>query len=191
MSIQRDVSGSLKDGHTMKKILFITTWLAISAMATVSYSHYNEKQYSLAEQGLEPITPRLTAHINTLDAIVGELRDLASGMPEGLEACNARAGAEIMEHQAMKAWYNRLLLQNVSAIKDGVNLGQMSTILRLSKEPLSNAIHRLNRISDKTTAKDHRKLFETATDSLYAMLAIYDEAITAIKNAMLGGKTSS
>ena len=174
----------------MKKILFITTWLAISAMATVSYSHYNEKQYSLAEQGLEEISPKLTGHINTLDYIVADLRDLASKMPSGLELCNTRAASEIIEHQSMKAWYNRLLLQNLSAIKDGVNLGQMSTILRLSKEPLSNGIHRLNRICGQTTAREQRKLLESARDSLYAVLAVYDEAISVIKAAMLEGKTS-
>jgi hypothetical protein len=190
MSAQRDVPAYLKDGDTMKKVLFITTWLAISAMATVSYSHYNEKQYSLAEQGLAGITPKLTAHINTLDYITTDLRDLASKMPDGAEACNAWGASEIIEHQSMKAWYNRLLLQNLSAIKDGVNLGQMSTILRLSKEPLSNGIHRLNKIYGQTTAKEQRKLLERARDSLYAVLSVYDEAIAVIKAAMWEGKTS-
>jgi hypothetical protein len=174
----------------MKKVLFMTTWLAVSAMATVSYSHYNEKQYSLAEQGLEEITSKLTGHINTLDYITTDLRDLASKMPDGAGACNAWAASEIIEHQSMKAWYNRLLLQNLSAIRDGVNLGQMSTILRLSKEPLSNGIHRLNKIHGQTTAEEQRNLLERARDSLYAVLAAYDEAIAIIKAAMWEGKTA-
>jgi hypothetical protein len=179
-----------KDGDTMKKILFVTTWLAIFFVTGVSHSHYNEKQYRLAEQGLEDVTPKLTGHINTLDYITTDLRDLASKMPDGQEACNAWGASEIIEHQSMKAWYNRLLLQNLSAIKDGVNLGQMSTILRLSKEPLNNGIHRLNKIHGQTTAKEQRKLLETARDSLYAVLAAYDEAIAVIKAAMMEGKTS-
>jgi hypothetical protein len=174
----------------VKKILLIIFLLTIIGIPTISHSHYSPEQYRLAEDGLEKITPKLTGHINTLDYVATDLRNLASTVSDELQACNSLFALEIIEHHSMRAWYNRLLLQNISSIKDAVNLGQISTILKLSKEPLSNGIHRLNIICGQTKEGKQLRLFENARDAMYAMITVYDEAIAAIKTAMSEGRSS-
>jgi hypothetical protein len=174
----------------VKKILSVMLLLVIIGIPGNSDSHLSEKQYSLAEQGLEQIIPKLTGHINTLDYIATDLENLASKMKDEFETCRVWVALEIIGHQSMRAWYNRLLLQNTSSIKDAVNLGQMATILRFSKEPLSNGIHRLNRIYGQTKAKEQLQLYESARYSMYSMITVYDKAIAAIEAAIAEGNRS-
>jgi hypothetical protein len=171
-----------------KTVLITLLTAAILGAAGIAHSHYNDRQYSLAEKGLEQIPEKLTEHINNLDYIVSGLRDLASKTNDELLTSRLWALSETLENQSMRAWYNRLLVQNLLHIKDAVNLGQMTTILRLSKEPLSNAIHRMNRIGRHLTAEEPLKLIKSARASMHALMAAYEEAIEILKAAILEGK---
>ncbi|MBW2565747.1 MAG: hypothetical protein JRE24_02455 [Deltaproteobacteria bacterium] len=175
----------------MKKTLFVMLLLVIISISGISYSQCTPEQYSLAEKGLEQITPELTGHINTLEYIATDLRALASKVKGDFQTCQIGLAVEIIESNAMRAWYDRLLLQNISSIKDAVNLSQMATILTFSKDPLSNGIHQLHGIHSRTKAKKQLKLYEGARDTMNAMMTVYDQAIAAIRAAISEGKVPS
>jgi hypothetical protein len=162
--------------------------LVIIGISGISHSQCTPAQYRLAEKGLEQITPELTGHINTLEYIATDLRALVSKVEGEFQACQIELAVEIIERNAMRAWYDRLLLQNVSSIKDAVNLSQMATILTFSKEPLSNGIHQLHGIHSNTKAKKQLKLYEGARDTMNAMMTVYDQAIATIRTAVSEGK---
>ncbi len=172
----------------MKKTLFVMLLLLIIGLPGISYSQCSAEQYSLAEKGLEQITPDLTIHINTLEYIATDLRAIASKVEGEFQTCQIGLAVEIIERNAMRAWYDRLLLQNVSSIKDAVNLSQMATILTFSKEPLSDGIHQLHGIHSHTKAKEQLKLYEGAKDTMNAMMTVYDQAIATIRTAVSEGK---
>jgi hypothetical protein len=150
-------------------------------------AHFSAEQYDLAQHQLEEITPKLTGYINTLEYIATDLENLASQIQDESQVCTIWVVLEIVEHQSIRAWYNRLLLQNVSSMREAVNLGQMATILQFSKEPLSNGIHRLNRIYSQTVAHEHLKLYENARETMYSLITVYDQAIAAIRAAISAG----
>jgi len=172
----------------VKKTLFVMLLLVIIGISGISHSQCSAEQYSLAEKGLEQITPKLTGHINTLDYIATDLRAIASKVEGEFQSCQIGLAVEVIERNSMRAWYDRLLLQNVSSIKDAVNLSQMATILRLSKEPLSDGIHQLHGIHSHTKAKEQLKLYEGARDTMNAMMTVYDQAIATIRAAVSEGK---
>ena len=172
----------------MKKTLFVMLLLVITVSPGISHSQCTPEQYRLAEKGLEQITPELTGHINTLEYIATDLRALAPKVKGEFQTCQIELAVEIIESNSMRAWYDRLLLQNVPSIKDAVNLSQMATILTFSKEPLSNGIHQLHGIHSRTKAKEQLKLYEGARDTMNAMMTVYDQAIAAIRAAISEGK---
>jgi hypothetical protein len=175
----------------VKKTLLVMLLLVITGISGISHSQCTPEQYRLAEKGLEEITPELTGHINTLEYIATDLRALAPKVKGEFQTCQIGLAVEIIESNAMRAWYDRLLLQNVASIKDAVNLSQMATILRFSKEPLSNGIHQLHGIHSHTKAKEQLKLYEGAKDTMNAMMTVYDQAIAAIRAAISEGKGPS
>ena len=172
----------------MKKTLVVMLLLLIIGIPGISHSQCSAEQYSLAEKGLEQITPDLTIHINTLDYIATDLRALATKVKGEFQTCQIGLAVEIIEHHLMRAWYDRLLLQNVSSIKDAIDLPQVATILSFSKEPLSNGVHQLHGIHSQTKVKEQRKLYEGARDSMNSMIAVYDQAIATIRAAISEGK---
>jgi len=165
--------------------------LVTLGISGISYSQCTPEQYRLAEKGLEQITPELTGHINTLEYIATDLRALAPKVKGELKTCQIELAVEIIESNSMRAWYDRLLLQNVSSIKDAVNLSQMATILKFSKEPLSDGTHQLHGIHSHTKAKEQLKLYESAKETMNAMMAVYDQAIATINAAISEGKVPS
>ena len=175
----------------MKKTLFVMLLLLIIGIPGISHSQCSAEQYSLAEKGLEEITPELTGHINTLEYIATDLRALAPKAEGEFQTCQIELAVEIIERNSMRAWYDRLLLQNIASIKDAVNLSQMATILTFSKDPLSNGIHQLHGIHSHTKAKKQLKLYEGARDTMNAMMTVYDQAIAAIRAAISEGKVPS
>lgn len=172
----------------MKKTLFVMLLLVIIGIPGISRSQCTPEQYRLAEKGLEQITPELTGHINTLEYIATDLRALAPKVKGEFQTCQIELAVEIIESNSMRVWYDRLLLQNISSIKDAVNLSQMATILTFSKEPLSNGIHQLHGIHSRTKAKEQLKLYEGARDTMNAMMTVYDQAIATIRTAVSEGK---
>ncbi len=172
----------------MKKTLLVMLLLVMISISGISYSQCSAEQYSLAEKGLEQITPELTGHINTLEYIATDLRALASKVKGEFQTCQIELAVEIIERNSMRAWYDRLLLQNIASIKDAVNLSQMATILTFSKDPLSNGIHQLHGIHSNTKAKKQLKLYEGARDTMNAMMTVYDQAIATIRTAVSEGK---
>ncbi len=172
----------------MKKTLLVMLLLVIIGISGISYSQFSAEQYSLAEKGLEEITPELTGHINTLEYIATDLRALAPKAEGEFQTCQIELAVEIIERNSMRAWYDRLLLQNIASIKDAVNLSQMATILTFSKDPLSNGIHQLHGIHSNTKAKEQLKLYEGARDTMNAMMTVYDQAIATIRTAVSEGK---
>ena len=172
----------------MKKTLFVMLLLIAVCISTTSHSQCSPEQYRLAEQGLEKITPKLTGHINTLDYIATDLRALVSKSQDDCRMCKIWVAIEIIEHHSSRAWYNRLLLQNLSSLQDAVNLSQLATILRFSQEPLSDGIHQLQGIYNQTKAKEQLKLCESAKESMNEMMTVYDQAVSAIRTAISEGE---
>jgi hypothetical protein len=175
----------------VKKTLFVMLLLVMVGISGISHSQCSAEQYSLAEKGLEQITPELTGHINTLEYIATDLRALAPKVKGEFQTCQIELAVEIIERNSMRAWYDRLLLQNISSIKDAVNLSQMATILKFSKEPLSDGIHQLHGIHSHTKTKERLKLYEGARETMNAMMTVYDHAIAAIRTAISEGKVPS
>jgi hypothetical protein len=148
----------------VKKTLFVMLLLVMVGISGISHSQCSAEQYSLAEKGLEQITPELTGHINTLEYIATDLRALAPKVKGEFQT---------------------------SSIKDAVNLSQMATILKFSKEPLSDGIHQLHGIHSHTKTKERLKLYEGARETMNAMMTVYDHAIAAIRTAISEGKVPS
>jgi hypothetical protein len=164
----------------VKKTLFVMLLLVMVGISGISHSQCSAEQYSLAEKGLEQITPELTGHINTLEYIATDLRALAPKVKGEFQTCQIELAVEIIERNSMR-----------SSIKDAVNLSQMATILKFSKEPLSDGIHQLHGIHSHTKTKERLKLYEGARETMNAMMTVYDHAIAAIRTAISEGKVPS
>jgi hypothetical protein len=145
-------------------------------------AHYRRQQYLLAEEGLGSVLSDLSVHVNTLEKIAAQWQTKASGLGDASAGWAATAAIEIVQHQAMRAWYNRLLLQNLS--DEGVSLGQMATVLKLSIKPLSNGIYQLTKLCGNATIGETLGSCQQAAEALRAVSEVYEKALKTLKTAM-------
>ena len=86
----------------------------------------------------------------------------------------------------MRAWYNRLLLQNLS--DEAISLGQMSTVVKLSVKPLSKSIYQLETIRKEENDKETEQIYEEAVRILRTVEMLYDQALDHLKSAIQTGR---
>jgi hypothetical protein len=173
-----------KETVEMKKMIFMLVLGVMICLPRMSYSHYRPEQYALAQTQLEPLISELSLHIKTLEDITTDWQNTLSTMSNKSDVCGMLATLEVVQHHSMRAWYNRLLLQNLSQIREGVNLDQMSAILRLSIKPLSNGIHQLNTLCTETAEETERPLCDDAKKTMRSILTVYKEAIAILRSAI-------
>jgi hypothetical protein len=169
----------------MKQIVVMLTFVWITCLPQLSYTHYRPEQYHLAETELVPVVEGLTLHIDTMEGCIRELQDMASKISDKTNMCGVIATLEIIRHHTTRAWYNRLLLQKLSEIRDGISLSQISAILRLTRKPLSNAVHQLDRVCQHRPNSAYGALCDKAKKTMRALLMTYDQALGIVKSAMI------
>jgi len=136
----------------------------------------------LAEERLGSVISDLSVHVNTLEEIAAQWQTKASGLGDVSAGWGVTAAIEIVQHQAMRAWYNRLLLQNLS--DEGVSLGQMATVLRLSLKPLNNGIYQLTKLCGSAAISETLGSCQQAAEALRAVSEVYEKALNTVKTAM-------
>jgi hypothetical protein len=166
-----------------KRVLLCLAGLSLAMLHAQPLSaHYRRQQYLLAEEGLGSVISDLSVHVNTLEEIAAQWQTKASGLGDPSAGWAVTAAIEIVQHQAMRAWYNRLLLQNLS--DEGVSLGQMATVLRLSLKPLSNGIYQVTKLCSNAAIGGALGSCEQAAESLRALSGVYEKALKTLKTAM-------
>jgi hypothetical protein len=91
-----------------------------------------------------------------------------------------------MRHQAMRAWYNRLLFQNLS--DEAVSLGQMSTVVNLSIKSLSAGVYKMEKIREEAVFEEQKQQYARAAETMRFMLTLYKEVLQHLKSAIRLGR---
>ena len=171
----------------MKKIGFLGVFaMSILLVAEGSLNaHYRPEQYLEANQGLSSVVSDLSKHLNVLENIANQVEQFSAQRQDPLQKYRASTALEILHHHAMRAWYNRLLLQNLA--EEAISLGQMSTIVRLSIKPMGNGIYQLEKIGREEEAEEPRQVYQKATEALRTILALYEEALQLLRAAIQSG----
>jgi len=162
-------------------LLLFPTQVGAASNSPAPNSKDDPGQNSSIQQKLEPIVSELTQHIGTLEYLEMDLRSFASNNKKEGQKCQVRVVQEIIQHQLMRLWYNRLLLENIGKIRDALNLNQIATILKLSNEPVGEGIEYMNQVQSRMKPKALQGLCEKARATMEATMIAYDKAAAMLK----------
>jgi hypothetical protein len=163
-----------------KRIVGLCVFFLGALITQLLCAHYRPEQYVEAEKGLSSVVSDLSTHLNTLESIAAQVE--GQTIQDKSIKYRAVSAVEIFRHHAMRAWYNRLLLQNLS--DEAVSLGQMSTIVRMSMKPLSNGIYQISNIAKEEDNEALRQAYNRAMETMRSLLTLYEQALGNLKSVI-------
>jgi hypothetical protein len=178
----------------MKKRRGMKDWKTFCFCAVIAFflgapdlsAHYRAEQYREIEKRLDEVLVTLSKHLNGLETTAGHLERDLPAIQDPCRKHAALAAVEIMQHQAMRAWYNRLLLQNLS--DEAVSLGQMSTVVNLTIKSLGAGVYKMAKIRDEEHVSEQKRRYAEAAETMGLMVTLYKEVSQQLKSAIRMGR---